>query len=232
MQYIKGLAKKKQEEIFKLFRNQEKLKFNQIEKSLKIRSNELSYYLSKMQSHGLIKKKKDFYVLSEEAEQFLPAFSNFSNNSLNPLPVILVAPIWKDKILLIKRNKRPYKNYWALIGGKMLLQETLEQTAKRLVKEKSNLKISKITLNEISHERLFSNKKVKNSFILFFTKAKALSEKFTFTEAGELKWFSINEIKEKEIVPSDYWLIKNKLNSKIEISKFNLNEKNNKLSSL
>ena len=45
----------------------------------------------------------------------------------------------KDKILLIKRGKEPYKGHWSLPGGSQDFGETLEEAARRELKEETNL---------------------------------------------------------------------------------------------
>lgn len=44
------------------------------------------------------------------------------------------------KILLIQRGNEPFKNYWALPGGFMRMDETIEETAARELEEETNLK--------------------------------------------------------------------------------------------
>ena len=56
MKYSSGLAKKEREEIFKLFTENRRLKFSEIEKNIKIRSNMVSYHLEQMQKEGLLQR--------------------------------------------------------------------------------------------------------------------------------------------------------------------------------
>lgn len=49
-----------------------------------------------------------------------------------------------EKILLIKREKEPFKDYWALPGGFLENEEPLEVGAKRELKEETGLQIYEI----------------------------------------------------------------------------------------
>ncbi len=52
-----------------------------------------------------------------------------------------IIPYPDDKILLIKRNTRPFVGYWALPGGRMDPGEVIEQTVVREVKEETGLDV-------------------------------------------------------------------------------------------
>jgi ADP-ribose pyrophosphatase YjhB (NUDIX family) len=237
----KALNKKERVEIFKLFLENNKLKFNEIEKHLKIRSNMVSYHLTSMVKEGILIKKGEYYLLTENAEKYIPVFSDIFGPDVGPLPVVLVAVMNRkqDEILLIKRNKRPYKDYWSMIGGKLLLHEDLKEAAIRLVVEKTGLKPAFVSLNNMMHERVEGSGVVKHSFILLFTKVFVDKMAFKETIAGGLKWFDVDRLdmdksnagkscKDKskdKIIPSDYWLIKNSLNKKISMPKLYMHEK-------
>ena len=52
-----------------------------------------------------------------------------------------IIPFPQDKILLVKRNTVPFKGYWALPGGRIDSDETIEQTVVREVKEETGLDV-------------------------------------------------------------------------------------------
>ena len=217
MKYSGGLVKKEREQIFKLFLENTKLKFNEIEKALKIRSNMVSYHLERMQEEGLLKKEDDFYYLTKKAERYLPIIKQVIGEELGPVPVVLVALMNKDKILLIKRSKRPYQNYWSTIGGKMKMEENFEEAAKRVVKEKTGIDADFDSTCNILYERVEDDNIVKHSFIHFFIKMATKDTDLKISEYGELRWFNIKDLDKEKVIPSDLWLIKNKLNSKAEV---------------
>ncbi len=232
MKYTGSLVSKEREEIFKLFLDRFRLKFNEIEKAIKIRSNKLAYHINKMQKEGLVEKKNEYYLLTKNAEKYLPIFSNIIGRELSPTPIILVALVNQDKILLIKRNRRPYKNYWSMIGGKMLLEESFKEASARQVKEKTSIEGRYTSINSILHERIKNKGTIKYSFILFFTKILTNRLNFSETEHGKLRWFKLKNIERQKIIPSDLWLIKNKLNSKIDAKSTFMSEDKSRLSNL
>lgn len=231
MKYIGVLVKKEREEIFALFLNNTKLKFNEIEKQIKIRSNMVSYHLEKMQKEGILEKKEEYYYLTKKSERYIPIFSNIIGQEMSPLPVVLVAIVNKGKILMIKRSRRPYKDYWSLIGGKMTLEENFEQASLRQVKQKTKLEGKYVSINSVMHERVEGDDMIKHSFILFFTKVSTTQTELKKSEFGELKWVNISKVDKENIIPSDLWLIKNKLNSKISVKDAYMHEKDGELTS-
>jgi ADP-ribose pyrophosphatase YjhB (NUDIX family) len=203
------------EQIFELFLDNYKLKFSDIEKKLQTRSNKLAYHLEQMQKDGLLQKQGTLYSLTREGEKRIPHFEK----GKAPLPVILVAPVRRGKVLLVQRTKRPYKDYWGLPGGRMLADETVQGACERKLRE-HGVEGSYESLNAIAHE-LVKDEDLKHNFILFFTKAKVKSP--------DGKWFSLNKLPEK-IIPSDLWLLKNKLDANIDVPLFTIHDKDGELS--
>ena len=216
------LDSSKKKEIFKQFLFNKKLRFNEIEKLTGIRSNELSYFLQKLTDNNILTKNNEFYYLSEDYEKYIPFFSE----QLSPLPVLLIACIKDNKILMHKRTKRPYENHWGLIGGRIYLNETISSAAKRMLKEKTYLDGEVISINSVVHEQVRGDNEIKHAYFLFFVIMNPLNQ---IKEKQNIKWFNIKEINKLKIIPSDLWLIKNKLNSKIELTEEFIIENNDSL---
>ncbi len=231
MKYSGGLAKKEREQIFKLFLDKVSLKFNEIEKAIKIRSNMIAYHLEKMIAEDILVKDGEHYCLTKTAEKYIPIVTHLTGEKMSPLPVMLVAVVNKNQILLIKRNKRPYQGYWSMIGGKINLEESFEEASKRIVQEKTGIIAEFASINSVLHERVVDETAVKHSFIHFFTKMASKEIKFKISERGELKWFKISSVEKEKIIPSDLWLIKNKLNSKIAVKSALMTDTHGELSS-
>jgi 8-oxo-dGTP diphosphatase len=64
-----------------------------------------------------------------------------------------IIPFPNDKILLIKRATVPFKDYWALPGGRLDPGETVEQTVVREVKEETGLNVAVICKVGEYHEQ-------------------------------------------------------------------------------
>jgi ADP-ribose pyrophosphatase YjhB (NUDIX family) len=217
---MKALIKKEREQIFGLFQDSFELKFNHIEKQLKIRSNMVAYHLEQMVKQGLLQKNGTIYTLSKEGEQYLPHFAHLTRKELGPLPVMLIAPIKNKKVFLIQRTKRPYKGYWGLIGGKLRFGEELSGCCTRKMLDEGKLSGKLESLRAIAHEKVLEDANTKHSFLLFFVTAKVNAMK-----ESEGKWFSLKELERMNVIPSDLWLLKNKLSEKIPYHEISMEEK-------
>jgi len=190
-----------EDQILKSFLYNHKLKFSEIEKIIKIRSNKLTYHLKKLIKKGILAKEKDCYKLSETAESLIP----YLTKKQAVLPVILILIERKSKIFLYKRTKRPYKDKLSLPGGRIILGETIPKATERIMKEKFNIKCKFKKINSVCLEHVKKDKKIVHSFLLILT---------TATTKDKIKYTDINK---KKIISSDYKLIKNNLNQEVKI---------------
>ncbi|HLD98567.1 MAG TPA: NUDIX domain-containing protein [Candidatus Nanoarchaeia archaeon] len=195
-----------EEQILKLFIENYKLKFNDIEKSLKIRSNKLAYYLKKLKDKGIIVREKNIYSLSKASEFLIPYLSD----KKSPLPVILIHIGNKKEAFLYYRTKRPFKNKLGLPGGRLEENESIENGAKRIMFEKFKIKIKNQKIKSISLEHVKTSNKVIYSFLLILISA-SVKDKINLTNI---------KINKKRIISSDYKLLKNiqTYNNKLKIN--------------
>ncbi|MGY4884636.1 MAG: NUDIX hydrolase [Nanobdellota archaeon] len=196
-----------EKEIISLFLTNNKLKFNQIEKLLKIRSNKLDYHIKKLLNKKIIKKEGDFYGLTESSESLIPYISE--KEAI--LPVILILIGDNKKAFLYKRTKRPYEGLLSLPGGRIILGESINKCVKRIMKEKHRIGANLQKINSISIEHLKKNGRIINSFLLIFITAKT-KDKIVLVDIEENK---------RSIIRSDYNLIKNYQNKKINLDIIN-----------
>lgn len=182
-----------EKKILSLFLFKKQLKFSEIEKQLSIRSNKLAYHLRNLIKKGILEKSKENYKLSDTSENIIPYLSE----NQSPLPVLLIHLGNEKQAFLYTREKRPYKGYLSLPGGRILNGESIQGAAKRIMSKKFNIKIFNIKIKSISIEHVKPNGKSLYSFILILIAAKT---------QDSLQLTSIQKNKEK-IISSDYALI-------------------------
>lgn len=178
--------------ILELFLYNNKLKFHEIEKNLKVMSNKLSYHLKKLVKEGILNKKQEHYELSETAEKLIPYLSD----KKAVLPVILIHIGDKKNALLYKREKRPFKGYLSLPGGRILINESIPEATKGIMKEKFNIEAKLKKINSVSLEHVEKSGKTVHSFLLISVSAEA-----------DVQLTNIEKNKSR-IISSDYKLIK------------------------
>ena len=183
-------------DILKLFQYNQKLKFTDIGRALKTKSNKLAYHLKNLTKKGLLIKDENYYCLSETSEHLIPYLSEKNST----LAVILILIGNRNKCFLITRNKRPFKGRLALPGGRLLVGESIKQAAERIMKEKFNVNAKFIKINSISLEHVRKNNKTVHSFLLILVEAKT-KDKINFTNVTKNK---------KKIISSDYQIITSK----------------------
>ena len=64
----------------------------------------------------------------------------------NPASAVDIIVEREEKILLVKRRNEPFKDIWAIPGGYVEYNESLEDAAARELKEETNLDVLSLTL--------------------------------------------------------------------------------------
>jgi len=181
--------------ILDLFLFNNKLKFNEIEKALKVRSNRLAYHIKNLVKKRILCKEGEYYSLAETSEYLIPYLSE--RKAI--LPVVLVHIGNDNESFLYLRKKRPYAGKLSLPGGRIALGESIQDATKRIMKTKFNIEVNFERINSVSLEHVKKNKKIIHSFLLIFVSASA--KNIALTDVNKNK---------RNIIPSDYKLIKSK----------------------
>ncbi|MGC9309077.1 MAG: NUDIX domain-containing protein [Candidatus Nanoarchaeia archaeon] len=122
--------------ILKKFSNLKKLRFSELDKDMS--SNQLSYYLNKLISSGLLIKKGEFYYISEKGEKHL-CYLDDSTQIEQPIHDVFLLPKKGNKYIIQKRTKRPFLGAIIPIGARIREGESIFATAKKKLKEDTGL---------------------------------------------------------------------------------------------
>tara|TARA_Y100000310_G_C20489030_1_gene718230 strand:- start:60 stop:539 length:480 start_codon:yes stop_codon:yes gene_type:complete len=129
--------------------------------------------------------------------------------SNKPLSVAISAVIKDNNILLIKRNRGDYPNFWALPGGKIEQNEHVSDAAVREILEESGLQTQFRNHLGFVSEHLVENNEIQKHFLLHICELEPQTMAFQQQEEGELRWFNLDNIKhhKDKIIPSDSLMI-------------------------
>lgn len=128
--------------------------------------------------------------------------------ALVTVDAIIIDSATKSKILLIKRGNEPYKKFWALPGGFIEMNETLEESVNRETEEETSL-----TGIEFTQFRAYGNPgrdpRDRNIVVVFDGFCNNPENAKAGDDAKELAWFDINNLPElafdHEQILEDFW---------------------------
>ena len=97
----------------------------------------------------------------------------------------------KDKVLLVRRGNPPFKGFWALPGGRIEDDETVEHCLIREVKEETGLSVIPLILVGIySSPKRDPRKTISASFIV----RRVSGTLRPGSDAKEAKWFPVSRL--------------------------------------
>ena len=125
------------------------------------------------------------------------------------LPVAVAILIHENKVLLLKRNKEPYKNLWSIPAGKVEFGEHVSDAALRELEEETGVKAKFIEHIGFVSEHLIENSEVTFQMMLHLCHVQAENHDLIESEEGELRWFNLDTFNQLDgkMIPSDFLMI-------------------------
>ncbi|MHA1872475.1 MAG: NUDIX domain-containing protein [Candidatus Heimdallarchaeaceae archaeon] len=154
----------------------------------------------------------------------------------NPLPVVLIALFNKNKILLAKRKREPYKGFYGILGGRQTFGMLTKDIVKKEVLEETGFSVKEgsIEIRGLYSEILLDkNNNPKDHFIFRVCKAeidKKISDEIEGTDIEKFKWFNLplSEDVKRKIIPTDLIMLEHILsNKKYDFKEFVMQETEN-----
>lgn len=131
------------------------------------------------------------------------------------IPVVIPVMIRDNKVLFLKRASKDhghFDNLWALPGGKIEAGEHISNAAEREANEETGLNVKFKKLKAFVSEFVLEKNESKSDThaLLYICEMKVGNGKAKSSKEGELKWFSFTEIEKekKNIIPSDYYFVR------------------------
>ena len=132
----------------------------------------------------------------------------FSYNYPRPAVTADIAVLRLDdvpEILLIQRKEAPYKDLWALPGGFMEMEETLEEAARRELVEETSIMAGELIRFDTYDKpgRDPRGRTITQVFVMIWKEELGIPK--AGSDAASLQWYALNELPElafdhKEIV--------------------------------
>jgi 8-oxo-dGTP diphosphatase len=96
-------------------------------------------------------------------------------------------------ILLIQRGREPYKNRWALPGGFVNMDETLEIACKRELAEETGLLVEKMTQFK-TYDAINRDPRHRTISVVFFVELHKRKTVKGGDDAARAEWFSVSDL--------------------------------------
>ena len=121
----------------------------------------------------------------------------YKNQGIHVISSIFTVENGVTKVLLVKRRNEPFKDYWALVGGALYNNETIEEGIKREILEKSGIKDVKLyeygVFDEINKTPSINMRMIAVGYLglIDANKQNIIRDNLNTKDSG---WFEINKV--------------------------------------
>jgi len=98
-------------------------------------------------------------------------------------------------VLLIERGREPFKNKWALPGGFIEMDETLETACKRELLEETGLNVEQMTQFK-TYDAIDRDPRHRTISVVYFTELNEIQQVEGSDDASQAEWFPVSDLPE------------------------------------
>ena len=120
---------------------------------------------------------------------------NYPRAALTVDAIVFVKHGGSASVLLIERGRDPFKNKWALPGGFIEMDETLETACKRELFEETGLKLEQMTQFK-TYDAINRDPRHRTISVVYFADVKQIQKVKGGDDASSAEWFSVSELPE------------------------------------
>ena len=204
---LSGVLKEKTNAKIIWYLRESERKYSDILKHLKERdSGKVNYHLKKLVSEGLVKKNGLLYSLTGKGMEYALYVDSLQLKEKYPLPVVVVAVVKGDKILLAKRCREPCKGFWGLPGNEILYGESPLESAKTEIEKELGFEIFDEKIYGVYPTIYKESGSLVYHVVLLAVKAKVKQVPGAGKAVGkisEYKFFTKDQLKKLKIMPSN-----------------------------
>ncbi len=167
-------------------------------------TSQFNYHLKWLLSNGFVIKKDGHYFLGSEGKKLSIFLSSDLNIEEQPVIVVDVILRDKNKVLISKSKKEPFKNIWEIsCVAKIKYGAELEEFAKKIAQEKTGYNVEGVKLKSIFPILTYSNGKLAYHHIHYvFVAEKLRGQLIEETNDRVNKWVEKKDAAKYESFPN------------------------------
>ncbi len=120
---------------------------------------------------------------------------NYPRAALTVDAIVFVKNGGSALVLLIERGREPFKNKWALPGGFIEMDETLETACKRELLEETGLNVEQMTQFK-TYDAIDRDPRHRTISVVYFTELNEIQQVEGSDDASQAEWFPVSDLPE------------------------------------